>query len=283
LYKGSTTTKLFKETFGGSDVTLADEGKSIASKKLNVVFRSSGVGGGYNMSYKNEAEKVSFELETLNKVAPFKVGDGVCAFGTDKQSSTSQFRPFHHPHGTCKGSWRTKQDAQEQSFTGVFGMTHSMDKNLVKSMERASVTCFEGADTSLSLFQVKGNKAHDSEEVSYGYVVLQGDILVTINNQVNIVATEKDPESGYLLPKEVEYFWSGKTASGEDVEIQLNMKNGALNHTVDLLSDLPFLVRKVVQAMVAKPYAFHWWGEGKASFKVGDKVYTETGYVFQEG
>jgi hypothetical protein len=282
VLKGSECTVLFEQSFGGADIKPSQDGKSLQGKMFSLEFLSAGVGGGYKVSYNNDSQKIKFSFETKNAIEPFKMGDGKCYFGKDRSSQSLLIRPFHHPNGTCSGSWQLKNET-ETSFSGVFAMVHLIDQNPPKFAQRLNIASFVSPNTMLALIQIKCNDAYQGDVVNFGYVVHKGQCYAATRNDIKDIDLVKDSLSGYKLPKQVEYLLSGTNAQGETISVKCNIQNAGYNKAIDKLAEMPYLVRKLIQVLAVKPFTFFWWSPGKASLSVNGDTVEESGNIFQEG
>lgn len=70
------------------------------------------------------------------------------------------------------------------------------------------------------------------------------------------LATELDPVSGYSPATKYTMRWQGATLAGEPCTITVRGERPKADACVNMLGELPFLLRKIVQALVAKPYSY---------------------------
>ena len=118
---------------------------------------------------------------------------------------------------------------------------------------------------------------------SHGCLVLDGKIeSVTLDNQVKLLNPTIDDFSGYAVPEKVVHVWNGRTSSGKDCKIQMEFELKTLLDKIDVLGELPFLIRKFIQTFVTAPYVYQWFEEISALVTIGDETRVIKGRVFHE-
>ncbi|KAI9499774.1 putative cell survival pathways protein [Coemansia spiralis] len=102
---------------------------------------------------------------------------------------------------------------------------------------------------------------------------------------VNHFDKEKDPNgSGYELPQRLVFTSNGKTVDGKKVKVTYEAKPTQRLHDIDILHEMPYVIRRLVQALITKPFVFERY-EDKAKITVeveGEKPYNVHGVTFQE-
>lgn len=116
---------------------------------------------------------------------------------------------------------------------------------------------------------------YDVSLVNRSLAILDGKLLsISPNSTVEVLEEEIDEETGYSAPQKIRYTFIGKTLqSNEDVKISLttNPATGQSFEKMDLLSELPWLVRKALQMLISKPFLFQYIDEGlEAEVQVGN-------------
>lgn len=106
-----------------------------------------------------------------------------------------------------------------------------------------------------------------SVPVTLGIYVNDGSIKLMTTNCNVVYSTDTQEENGYKIPSKKSYLIQGTDTEGQPLEIKVEVKAEKLFEKVDILGDLPFLIRKVLQAFIAKPFAYMWFDE--ASVQAG--------------
>ena len=63
--------------------------------------------------------------------------------------------------------------------------------------------------------------------------------------------TRPCPQSGYEIPTSIQYTWQGSSSDGTPISIKLSQELTNLRGTIDILSELPYLVKILVQTFVS--------------------------------
>ena len=110
-------------------------------------------------------------------------------------------------------------------------------------------------------------------------------IAVTVSDQ-NAVEIEQeaelDPFSGYRPPASYKFVWRGTTVDGAPFYAELPIVPQRLLACVDVLENLPQVLRWVVQKLIAKPFLYFWLEQCKALVRVGDSELEIQGTALHE-
>ncbi|KAJ2722426.1 putative cell survival pathways protein [Coemansia sp. Benny D115] len=90
--------------------------------------------------------------------------------------------------------------------------------------------------------------------------------------------------SGYSLPKRVVFVSKGKTVEGKGITVTFDAQPDRRLHDIDVLHEMPFLLRRIVQALITKPFIFERY-EKESTISVaieGEQPYTMVGSAFHE-
>ncbi|POY73345.1 hypothetical protein BMF94_3680 [Rhodotorula taiwanensis] len=165
---------------------------------------------------------------------------------------------------------------------------------------------------SLIMMEFTTTPQYGSKTVNIGSVVV-GDKLVAVTaggsgvvggSNVTHVDPVKDTETDYDAPSALKFSWeaprltdAGQVAEGNAkvhavltmdlLEDKATYKTKGLVEKVDVLGQIPYLIRKFVNyAAGTKPYIYTWLNPAKASITLGDGSETKTidvdGYIFSE-
>ena len=104
------------------------------------------------------------------------------------------------------------------------------------------------------------NSGYTVNIASTGCLVRNGKtIAVTTNNRSVHVQKQLDDFSGYEAPTQLFLTWQGKTTEGnKDVAIKVSFIPKNLLDKIDVLSELPFLLRKFIQTFITAPFLYQW-------------------------
>ncbi|KAJ1569165.1 putative cell survival pathways protein [Cladochytrium tenue] len=125
-------------------------------------------------------------------------------------------------------------------------------------------------------FEMPEGYNYDLDIVSQGIITRNGKtIAVTLDNRSVQLDRELDSFSGYKIPKEFKVSMTGKTCDGsnKDVRVELSLKPIKLLDKIDVLSELPWMLRTIIQTFVTAPFVYSWYEEKvPVRVHIGDEV-----------
>lgn len=102
-------------------------------------------------------------------------------------------------------------------------------------------------------------------------------------NDLKVETTTKDAVSGYLIPEKVILQLEGQSLKSQPSTVKMNVQHREPTLRVDILGDLPYLLRKVLQAFIAKPFSFMFMEkEVSASCLADGEQFTLQGQLYHE-
>ncbi|KND01341.1 uncharacterized protein SPPG_03153 [Spizellomyces punctatus DAOM BR117] len=246
-----------------------------------------------NMSVQFDASKKSYHV-TLN-AAPamvidfnFEAVDGFCQVNEGKV-------PFNHTDISV--GYVSAQFIPKGRVTGnviVDGKLHDIEGTglYVKALQskpqcaaRWSFANFQTEKDALLMYQYElcRGYGYDFDARSEGALVLDNKIVaVTLNNFATLLNKSYDSFSGYEVPSEVSYRWEGEAKDGRPVKIEMKVALTHLLDKIDLLSELPFFVRKFIQTCITAPFVYQWFEDASASVTIGEETHILKGKLFHE-
>ena len=109
---------------------------------------------------------------------------------------------------------------------------------------------------------------------------------VTIAFDSNVIHKDivSDSFSSYLIPSSINFNILGETFDGaSSINIKFESPCKYLCDKIDVLNELPFLLKKFIQAFITAPYIYEWLDETELKVKSGDdEVVTIKGTMFTE-
>ena len=103
-----------------------------------------------------------------------------------------------------------------------------------------------------------------------------------MDNTTRLSKLVVDDFSGYAIPGHVHHSWKGQTLDGKSVTVDMEIPLTNLLDKIDVLSELPYLVKKFVQTFVTAPYVYQWFQEVEARVVVDGQERVLHGKVFHE-
>ncbi|KAJ2657140.1 putative cell survival pathways protein [Coemansia sp. RSA 1200] len=105
------------------------------------------------------------------------------------------------------------------------------------------------------------------------------------DTDVKHIDDELDPNgSGYKLPKRVLFTSTGKTTDGKKAKVVFEANPTMRLHDIDVLHEMPYVIRRLVQALITKPFVFERYdGEAKIVVEIeGQEPFSVHGVAFNE-
>ncbi|KAI9033352.1 oxidative stress survival, Svf1-like protein [Hyaloraphidium curvatum] len=195
---------------------------------------------------------------------------------------------FHKlvPRATVTGSITVDGEKIDAAGTGFFVNVVQLNPQNVK---RWNFYSFTSPSVSVMMMQFIMPEGYDYSvsTVNRSVVVLDGKLLtVSVDALADIVESEEDEETGYHAPVRIRYSIAGQGLdSGEDVRISAETTPASCEsfEKLDLLSELPWLVRKALQLLISKPFLFQYIeNASKLELEVGGEKKVVEGRIFEE-
>jgi hypothetical protein len=228
---------------------------------------------------------VSLDFDRIDQ--GFKVGEGRTYLGGDKSSAAGFVSHKFWPRCIAKGTFIVNQEIHEVQGDGMFiHAIQGMQPQLIAS--NWNFVNFHSKEASIAMMQFQTTKQYGSVNINQGSLVLNDKLIcVSVENQVELLNLKKDEETEYDIPETVKMTWNGKTIEQEgeepkDVSITIISEPRNLLDKIDVLAEIPYFVRKIVQSLIVKPYIYQWIDKTTAEITIGDEKTTVEGYCFQE-
>jgi hypothetical protein len=218
----------------------------------------------------------------------FKVGEGKTFLGGADQSSAAGIVSHKFwPRCKAKGTAIVEKQFHEIEAHGMFvHAIQGMQPQLIAS--KWNFIDFQAENAALSMMQFTTTKQYGGIEVNQGSIVINDKLVsVSVQNNVELMDLQKDPETGYAIPKHVKLTWKGHTIQEGDVPVKpvsVVMMVPLLNliDKIDILAEIPWFLKKIVQTFVVKPYVYQWLDEATAKVTIGDEKFEFPGKCYQE-
>ncbi|KAF3936046.1 hypothetical protein ABW20_dc0101404 [Dactylellina cionopaga] len=249
----------------------------------NVALVLSEDGGSYKI--KSQADKNALCSITFTRLSPgFMSGkDGKSTYGTDPASPWGHIRHLFWPRCKVEGMFVLKGETIKVDGHGLF--IHAVqDMKPHHAAARWNFANFQGPTTSAIMMEFTTPPSYGTTAVAVGGLAKDGQIITgTLNNTVEHVKAENDPEADWPEPKHVKFTWKGKDKDGKDVEAVLEKNWGPRMDRVDVMGEVPEFVKKIASAAAGtRPYIYQYFEPATLKLKIGDQEITEDGTVFSE-
>jgi hypothetical protein len=230
------------------ELKLSDDRLSATCGPMSVQFVQ-GESWGYKVTLKeNDFE---FEFETVSLTEAFQVKDGKHVFGDDESKGwvQSRFLPKQAVTGFLKVG-NAKYDLKG------FVLSTFVQQYLPQNVSLWNFCDFQSEKDAVMLYQFH---LPNGRQVSQGALILNGKLeAITIDNHTTYHDAKIDSFSGYAIPSSLDHEWKGSTNDGDPLSIKMSLKLNTLMDKIDVLSELPFLVRKFIQTFITAPFVYQW-------------------------
>ncbi|KAJ3282194.1 putative cell survival pathways protein [Rhizoclosmatium sp. JEL0117] len=219
----------------------------------------------YNPETRGYAVKFVLSKDTMIDVVytplepAFKIGDGRVVFGKGSKDGfvQAQFMPKATVEGTMMCLGRSVEVGKGQ------GLFHHALQVKPQSAAKWNFINFQSEKDALMLyeFEMPQKNQADVNIVSQGCLVRNGRTIAALsNNRAVHVQKVLDPVSHYEIPTQIFVSWAGKTVDDNlDVSVELGTVLKHKLDTIDVLAELPYLLRKFIQTFITAPFLFLWY------------------------
>ncbi|GAN08671.1 survival factor 1 [Mucor ambiguus] len=285
FYDPTSNTNKFKNFNQASEFTLSEDRRSVKTEFFNITLDPTL--SKFKISITHPDLIVDLDYSRFDK--GFKVGEGKTYLGgTDQSSAAGIVSHKFWPRCYAKGTIIIEKQLHEVDAHGMFiHAIQGMQPQLIAS--KWNFVDFQAEHAALSMMQFTTTKQYGGVEVNQGSIVLHDKLIsVCIENNVEMMDLKKDDETEYDIPQRVKLTWKGKTLKEsetdevKDVSVVMivNLKN--LIDKIDILSEIPWFLKKLVQTFVVKPYIYQWIDDATAEITVGDEKFECPGRCYQE-
>ncbi len=214
---------------------------------------------GTSYSVKSATNEASIVNLTVTRTAPgFQVGsNGKSFFGTDPQHPWGSVKHAFWPRCRVEGSIITKSG--EIDFKGKALFIHALQGMKPHHAAAKWKFCnFQSPTYSAIMMEYTTPPSYGSTVVNVGGIAKDGEIICAgATNSAEHTQIISDPENNWPEPSSVKFSWKGKTQDGEDVQGELGSELGRRLDRVDVLAQVPAIVKTLVGGVVGtKPYIY---------------------------
>ncbi|KAI8910232.1 oxidative stress survival, Svf1-like protein [Gorgonomyces haynaldii] len=257
----------------GSALKISQDKVSVSLEGCNINKTATG----YTFVYKND--EVDIDL-VFNGQEGFQVGPGEFQLKKDKQGGwiRSHFLPRLETSG--KAVIKGKQIDPQGPCSVVYA-----HQNQPQNIARWNFATVHSQDVSVLIYQFETPKdpSYTLQRQVQAAVVRGGKLLAILtSNQTAYKDSAVDSFSGYKIPNSISHELTGQTLDGKPVSVKLDFTLQNLADKVDILGELPFLLRKIIQALFTKPFAYQWFSEVQGQLTVDGQTQAFSAKYFQE-
>ncbi|CAJ0650206.1 11530_t:CDS:2 [Entrophospora sp. SA101] len=142
------------------------------------------------------------------------------------------------PKGIVNGTFVVDGRKFDVSGTGLFvHAIQGMRPHLIAS--KWNFINFQSDISSLSMCEFEATPYYGGVKVNQGSLMLNDKLIgVSIDNKAEFVETELDLDTGYNIPKKINYVWEGRTLEGgEDYTVTIEIMPTILMDKIDVLNE----------------------------------------------
>ncbi len=133
-------------------------------------------------------------------------------------------------------------------------------------------------------FELPTGKNFSLEKMSQAALVHQNQLIaITLTNTTKLSHKTHDKVSGYHVPEHVEYELTGTTEAGLPVHVSVKAPLRHRLDRIDVLAELPYLLRLFISTFVTAPWVYQWFEEGVVDVQIGEgERFQIKGQIFHE-
>ncbi|EWC45409.1 hypothetical protein DRE_00808 [Drechslerella stenobrocha 248] len=249
----------------------------------NVGVTLSEDGGFYKV--KSQADPEAFCNLVFTRLSPgFMAGtDGRTTYGTDQEKPWGEIKHRFWPRCKVEGFFVIKGETVKVDGQGLF--IHALqDMKPHHAAARWNFANFQGPTTSAVMMEFTTPPSYGLTRVAVGGLAKDGQVVTgTLDNTVEHVKVENDPEAEWPEPKDIKFTWKGKDKDGKELVAVLEKSWGPRMDRVDVMGEVPNFVKKIASAAAGtRPYIYQFYEPATLKVTVGDQETLEEGVVFSE-
>lgn len=213
-------------------------------------------------------------------------GDGILSFGLDASDGDIDMRFL--PCGQVSGT--VMIDNVPRPFSGLGMGVHQFQgirPNLVASRWNFAFFVSDpddrGERLTFFIIQISTSPSYGSETVNYAALFGDGRLLAMCRDgKITTFEPVLDHASGYYIPQEFLFEWGGTTIDGDRFSAHCRIKPKILCERMNLLEQLPFVMRKVVETFVTRPYVYQWVDRATLHMSMNHQEESISGWLYNE-
>ncbi|KAI8925257.1 oxidative stress survival, Svf1-like protein [Entophlyctis helioformis] len=282
IYLPDNTIKCKAPSGNAGGFKLSDDRLSVSASGIISITHKPDAGGpapSYKITFNSPGE-IDIDIDVAGLVKPLQLDGG---------------KRFHSPGNEANGyiaarfvaktkiSGKIVVDGKSYDAAGYGHYSHVV-QSPPQNIARWNFVNFQNATDALMLYQYqtpKGKYAQD--QVSQGTLILNNEIVaITVNNHTIFHGTYLDDFSGYRVPTSLTHVWEGTALDGEPIKIVMDLNLKRMVEKINVLGELPFLLRKFIEAFITKPFVYQWVEDTEITVTKGGKESKISGRVHHE-
>ncbi|KAJ3409221.1 RNA-dependent ATPase [Chytridiales sp. JEL 0842] len=263
----------------GTTFHVSEDKLSVDCEHIHIKFHPDDFSYDVTLDYGSDLQA---DLKFKPVVKMYKVNDGKVHFMPDPTHGyiAAQFMPKAQVTGSMTVHGK-KMDAKGE---GLY--LHAVQFK-PQCVGKWNFVNFQSKDSAIVLyeFEMPADMGYTLDIVCQGSLVHKGKLVSVLTDNRSVhVRKLYDAFSGYEIPTEIALSWRGRTTDGTDQDVKIDMNLVPKNQVakIDVLSELPFVLRKFIQTFVTAPFVYQWFETTSAKVTIGDESFEIEGKVFME-
>jgi hypothetical protein len=229
---------------------------------------------------KSTTESIQLHLKLIDR--SYKVGQGRTYYGASKDAPYVTHRWFPR----CETSGNAQLNGKTYSLKGFGTFIHALSNMKPHQVaDRWDLVTYQSGRIAVNMIHYLTPARFGSVDVIQGSLVLDGKLLaVTVDNDIKEISTRVDADTGYHTPTHLQVSWRGQTLEEQprSVDISMELRPNILCDRIDVLGELPWMIRKLIQALVTKPFIYQWYESVRVRIRLGNEEILDEGHVLYE-
>ncbi|RKP12677.1 Svf1-like-domain-containing protein [Piptocephalis cylindrospora] len=224
-------------------------------------------------------EKAQFTLTAETEA--FRLGKGRTTFGVGEDASyiAHDWVLQSRSEGII-----TLKDRSTRSLNGTATLVHAIQRGRPYALAtKWRFAVAYGKRLTCNMISFQTSEKWGSQWVGQSGIAIDGKMLGATDQVFGEPdGEEEDVVSGYSIPTGQTYWCEGILSDGRPCKVKFHAPMKQLVERIDLLAQLPWMLRKVIQTFVTRPFLYQWWETVKATITLGDEVIEEDIQLLQE-
>ncbi|KAJ2147772.1 putative cell survival pathways protein [Coemansia sp. RSA 518] len=283
------------ETHNGHNLKVAKDSLGYECKGLQMSWNKdhSRLSVKYTAGRERKASGVAASFEFVRKSDGYKIGDGKNYIGEGTAAH------YFYPAGEITAQGEINGAKFESKGSAMFIHAHSANIMPYNVGAEWNMIFFVGHPESMPKDKRNAESASTYHVLQYETPESYGSVHcsnagLTQENKLKAVLwdtkvehhelTKDENGSGYDIPKNIIFTSTGKTVDGKKARVVFDARPTQRLHDIDVLHEMPFVVRRLVQALITKPFVFERYEEtAKVRVEIeGEEPYVLEGVAFHE-
>jgi len=279
-------------SYSGSDVKFDPTNTNfwLTNGKLNYTYTADGAAGKYDILF-CESE-IQLQLEFKLTEGAFKFGDGITMYGgSGKLEDIEKKQPpyikyWYCPKATTSGTLNYNGESINISGSGSCFNTY---QNMMPGSAGDNWQLALVSTPRIGLIMLQGHLYHSKtvlNEAMFTFVDPSSSQKYTVTCPTASCKYREiyvDQDTNYHIPTKAVLSWEGTTPDGKNVKLSFTIVTDQKTmKRVHILASLPWVARKVIEAVIANPYIYQFCQDVTVELTIDGNTIKEDGKAFFE-